>query len=384
MSAPLGGLAMLPIQTASALQPATAFHNTTSLRAAMQQNTLGVGYAGAGFLLFYYIGVSKVLQQLGIIRPGHTKIAGASAGVISAAVDYGFVSHDEFITIGKEFAGRCRANYNCAGTLGEEVARVANKVAPQDADKRLNQMGVAYMTLSTPAGRLGVPEGGFVNKFESRQDLMDAMHAGVYVPLWSGPSSTTKFRNQTVYDGAYRSPMPCPGGNTTYCIKVSVLPPWTQAELTRDLANPGTWRVLLSAINATAGGHPLRAALAGLASRAKAAPGQSAGDLVAAMYTYSTLQARLHTLAGGVEIWPGKWAKNPYSIARWMLLVLTPPTDAQIDEIVEMGKADGLAWARDMGFAATPEVLAKLEMAPAAAAPKGPAKGAAPGAAAHG
>jgi hypothetical protein len=32
------------------------------------------------FLLFYYVGVSKVLQQLGVIKPGHTKIAGASAG----------------------------------------------------------------------------------------------------------------------------------------------------------------------------------------------------------------------------------------------------------------------------------------------------------------
>jgi hypothetical protein len=26
------------------------------------------------FLLFYYIGVSKVLQQLGVIRPGSTKV----------------------------------------------------------------------------------------------------------------------------------------------------------------------------------------------------------------------------------------------------------------------------------------------------------------------
>jgi hypothetical protein len=36
-------------------------------------------------------------------------------------VDYGFVTHDQFIKYGKEFARNCRARNNCAGILGEEV-----------------------------------------------------------------------------------------------------------------------------------------------------------------------------------------------------------------------------------------------------------------------
>ncbi|KIZ04622.1 hypothetical protein MNEG_3337 [Monoraphidium neglectum] len=345
----LDRLVLAPISTVAPLQSGTQFHNTTSLQLAVKQNTLGVGYAGAGFLLFYYVGVSKVLQQLGVIKPGHTKIAGASAGILSAAVDYGFVSHDEFIKLGKDFAARCRANYNCAGTLGDEVVRMADKVMPADAHIRLSNMSVAYMALSTPAGRVGIPEGDYVTKFKSRQDLMDAVHAGVYVPLWSGPDAMTKFRNETTYDGAYRSPMPCPTGNTTYCIKMSVLPPWTTAEVLRDAMDPRVWPELLQVLNVTTKANPVRFFLEGIRNRVMQ-PDQHFGKLAAAGYTYVTLQARLHQLAGGVDIWPGKWAKNKFSIVRWMLMVLTPPTPDVIDEIVQMGIDDGHAWARDMGL----------------------------------
>lgn len=48
----------------------------------------------------------------------------------------------------------------------------------------------------------------------------------------------------------------------------------------------------------------------------------------------------------------GKYAKNPFSPVRWMLMVLTPPKDdATIDRIVEMGVEDGRAWAKEHGVA---------------------------------
>lgn len=57
-------------------------HPTTSLEAAVSNNTLGVGYSAAGFLVFYMMGVSKVLQQLGIIKQGHVRTAGSSIGAL--------------------------------------------------------------------------------------------------------------------------------------------------------------------------------------------------------------------------------------------------------------------------------------------------------------
>jgi hypothetical protein len=44
----LDRLVLAPISTVAPLQSGTQFHNTTSLQLAVKQNTLGVGYAGAG------------------------------------------------------------------------------------------------------------------------------------------------------------------------------------------------------------------------------------------------------------------------------------------------------------------------------------------------
>lgn len=50
-------------------------------------------------LLFYFIGVSKVLQQLGVIKPGVTKVAGTSGGIIGCAPDFGLVDHETFLKV---------------------------------------------------------------------------------------------------------------------------------------------------------------------------------------------------------------------------------------------------------------------------------------------
>lgn len=103
------------------------------------------------------------------------RLAAPPPGILSAAVDYGFVNHTQFITYGKEFAARCRAKNNCAGTLGDEVVRIADKIMPADAAKRIE--GLAYITLSTPKGRVGVPEGDFVDRYASRQGALRARRA---------------------------------------------------------------------------------------------------------------------------------------------------------------------------------------------------------------
>ncbi len=86
-------------------------------------------------LLFYFIGVSKVLQQLGVIKPGVTRVAGTSGGIIGCAPDFGIVDHDTFLKVGKEFVTRCRNRNNCAGQLDAEVSRVVNLILPPDAHK---------------------------------------------------------------------------------------------------------------------------------------------------------------------------------------------------------------------------------------------------------
>lgn len=122
----------------------------------------------------------------------------------------------------------------------------------------------------------------------------------------------------TLADGAYRTPMPCPAGNTTYCIKMSVLPPWDSTAVMRDLADPSVWRDLFSVMNATTDGAPLKFTVEGLANRL-GRKDQHFGKLMAAYYTYGILQARLHKGAGGVDIWPGGWGRGARARVRGVL-----------------------------------------------------------------
>ena len=87
------------------------------------------------------------------------------AGILSAAVDHGFASHERFLEIGKSFAARCRANHNCAGTLSDEILRTSELLTPPDAAERLSGRG--YIALSSP-NVLGWPVGAYVVNFTSR------------------------------------------------------------------------------------------------------------------------------------------------------------------------------------------------------------------------
>lgn len=51
-------------------------------------------------------------------------------------------------------------------------------------------------------------ENKFVTKFNSRRDLIDAVVAGCYIPLWSGFVAIPKFMGQRFVDGAYSNNMP--------------------------------------------------------------------------------------------------------------------------------------------------------------------------------
>jgi hypothetical protein len=94
---------------------------TSSLEHAVAHKTLGVGVASGGFLVFYYIGIFKVLQQLGLIREGEVRTAGVSIGSLAMGVVFpGMGTHDEFVARGVAFAERCRANRLCFGTLDKE------------------------------------------------------------------------------------------------------------------------------------------------------------------------------------------------------------------------------------------------------------------------
>ena len=117
------------------------------------------------------IGVSKALQQLGIIKPGNVKTAGSSIGALAMVrrppahvcvhacgrkhlhtqihklcraqinsdlpalypcgkqgVNYPMGSCDEFVAKGLSFTTKCRSQRNCFGTLDAEYAKLLDAV----------------------------------------------------------------------------------------------------------------------------------------------------------------------------------------------------------------------------------------------------------------
>ncbi|KIZ03627.1 hypothetical protein MNEG_4327 [Monoraphidium neglectum] len=306
----------------------------------------------AGLLLFYFIGVSKVLQQLGVIKPGETRVAGTSGGIIGCAPDFGIVGHDKFLAVGKEFVTRCRAKNNCAGILDSEVSRVVEQLLPPDAANIVSRgargargaavNGTAYILFANPNEK-GVPVGNWTNTYDSRDDLAQAIRTGVYLPMWSGPAMTRPFRGVRSYDGGFRRALPCPP-NVTFCVTASVLPPLNFRELLDSLNEPYTNRVLRRALSSTLGAHPM-AFIQNVMLKNKVTS-YKVDEVVLGTVAY------LSAVNPGpdVHIYPGKYNKNPYSIWEWLLMMIIPPTPDEIDIIVKMGADDATSWAREQGL----------------------------------
>lgn len=89
---------------------------------------------------------------------------------------------------------------NCS--LIEIVQQSLGRVLPQDAHKNCtDKLGLSVTKLSWSL------ENKFIHQFESRQELIQAVVAGCYIPIWAG-LSVPKFRGQKCLDGAYSDNTP--------------------------------------------------------------------------------------------------------------------------------------------------------------------------------
>jgi hypothetical protein len=125
------------------------------------------------------------------------------------------------------------------------------------------------------------------------------------VPLWSGPSMTTDFRGGRFYDGALRTPLPCPLG-LAYCVTVNVLPPIDVHTLLADLGRPATWAGVRAALGSTLRPGPARFlmdAVRQLLAARRAEPGRR-HDVLAGAAAFLINQPR-----DGADIYPGGCAR---------------------------------------------------------------------------
>lgn len=76
------------------------------------------------------------------------------------------------------------------------------KILPQNAHQMCNgKLGLSLTNMTTF-------ENNFVKEFDSRQDLIDALSAGCFIPLWSGSLSSPLYKGEKHADGAYSNNVP--------------------------------------------------------------------------------------------------------------------------------------------------------------------------------
>ena len=155
--------------------------------------------SGGGFLLLYFIGVSKALQQLGIVCPGSVRTAGASIGAVVQLADHpGSWGHDEFMTRVGQVYEVCRAERNCMQVLD---ARIAQFASPLVERTWAGANGRACMSISL-ADEGPNAKGASVCSYSGPDDLLSAARATCYMPGWSGVASALPFRGHKAMDGA--------------------------------------------------------------------------------------------------------------------------------------------------------------------------------------
>ncbi|KAI8477175.1 MAG: hypothetical protein J3K34DRAFT_515855 [Monoraphidium minutum] len=310
---------------------------TTSLEQAVRGGSLGVGYGGGGFLVFYYIGISKILHQLGIIKPGSVKTAGASIGVLAQGVDHpGMPPHDEWIRKGIEFSAGCRADHDCVGSLDKHYAGLIEEMVPPHALESIN--GRACGVVSWYNG--GKPQGGYVCNYKDRAEVVESIRVGCYVPGWSGAATHLTLQGKAAFDGAFQQLLPCPP-NVTYCIKIAGLAPWNPAPSVEAALDPSAMAETLAAamagMEATEGSNPMDAMFNG-------PEGLNSLEMPGWLRLLAMAQQPI------ADIYPGKFSKSPLTPAQLLRYVFTPPTEAQAMRLYRLGQTDARAWAKSVGW----------------------------------
>ncbi|CDY23095.1 BnaC07g30920D [Brassica napus] len=161
----------------------------------------GFSFSAAGLLFPYHLGVAQLLIEKGYIKDT-TPLAGASAGAVVCAVITSGSSMWEALEATKVLADDCRRN-GTAFRLGAVLRESMEKLLPDDIHIRSNgRVRVAITQV------LWKPRGLLVDQFDSKSDLINAVHTSSFIPGYLAPRPVTMFRNRVCVDGGLTLFMP--------------------------------------------------------------------------------------------------------------------------------------------------------------------------------
>ncbi|WZN62423.1 patatin-like phospholipase domain-containing protein [Chloropicon roscoffensis] len=158
---------------------------------------LGFGFSAGGLLFPYFVGNAVALKRLGLVN-SETVFAGSSAGSLISACLVCDLEADELMDNLLRMYRQLREE-GTIGNVRSVVETYAHMVFPEDvhvlASGRLN---VSVVQCST---RKPFLRSVYVNEFESKDDLVQALLTSSHVPLYMNTRVTSTFRGQTCVDG---------------------------------------------------------------------------------------------------------------------------------------------------------------------------------------
>lgn len=161
----------------------------------------GFSFSAAGHLFPYHLGVCDCLMEYEYLTV-NTPLAGSSAGALVCAVVAGGLDMSDALKAAKEVAQDCRKN-GTAFRLGAVLRRIMEKYLPEDAHTKVNgRIRIAVTQLFRQ------PRGLIVDQFESREDLINALHTSCFIPGYFAPKPVTVFRDRACIDGGFTLFMP--------------------------------------------------------------------------------------------------------------------------------------------------------------------------------
>lgn len=87
-------------------------------------------------------------------------------------------------------------------SIQELVHESLDRLLPENAHKLCSgKLGISVTKLWSLKNE-------FISNFESRDDLIDAIAAGCFIPIWSGVFRSPKYKGERCIDGAYSDNMP--------------------------------------------------------------------------------------------------------------------------------------------------------------------------------
>ncbi|KAL3695257.1 hypothetical protein R1sor_009333 [Riccia sorocarpa] len=166
-----------------------------------QLTSPGFSFSAAGLLFPYHLGVCECLMEHGYLTE-NTPLAGSSAGALVCAVVASGLKMSDALLATKALAKDCREN-GTAFRLGAVLRVYLESSLPDDAHVRTSgRIRVAITQVFRQ------PRGLLVDQFDSKEDLINALHTSCFIPGYLAPRPVTVFRNRICVDGGITLFMP--------------------------------------------------------------------------------------------------------------------------------------------------------------------------------